>query len=242
MQEKVLAVVTRAVNYRDHDRVLTLVTRTRGRLTVTAHGCRKPQSRLMPCVQPFCYGEYELGERGGRHYVRACELRENFYALRLDPQVLTAASMACVAAEEFANPEEDNARHFALLLYTLDALCQPGCDVPGVLVFFFLKLFTFSGYRPQADACVHCGNTEHLVRYDAQEGGAVCTTCAPQALTARRISAAALQALRALPDVPSACYGEIRAALSPVAGELLPLMRQTFAALTDRKLPSLDIF
>ena len=79
MQEKVLAVVTRAVNYRDHDRVLTLVTRTRGRLTVTAHGCRKPQSKLMPCVQPFCYGEYELGERGGRYYVRACQLRQRLF-------------------------------------------------------------------------------------------------------------------------------------------------------------------
>ena len=238
MQHKVLAVVTRAVNYRDHDRVLTLVTRTRGRLTVTAHGCRKPQSKLMPCVQPFCYGEYELGERGGRYYVRACQLRENFYALRLDPEVLTAASMACVAAEEFANPEEDNARHFALLLYTLDALCQPGCDVAGVLTFFFLKLFTFSGYRPQANACVLCGATEHLVRYDAQEGGVLCKACAPQALTARRITPAAIEALR---DVPSACYGEIKAALSPVANELLSLMKQTFSLLTSRKLPSLGM-
>ena len=242
MQEKVLAVVTRAVNYRDHDRVLTLVTRTRGRLTVTAHGCRKPQSKLMPCVQPFCYGEYELGERGGRYYVRACQLRQNFYALRLDPQVLTAALMACVAAEEFANPEEDNARHFTLLLHTLDALCQPGCDVPGVLTFFFLKLFAFSGYRPQADACVYCGDAQHLVRYDAQAGGAVCRACAASALTARRISPAALTALRVLPDVPSACYGQIRDALSPLAGELLPLMQQTFAALTDRKLPSLGVY
>ena len=55
---KVLGVVTRAVNYRDHDRILTLVTRERGKLTATARGCRKPQSKLLTAASPFCYGEY----------------------------------------------------------------------------------------------------------------------------------------------------------------------------------------
>ena len=66
---KVLGVVTRAVNYRDHDRILTLVTRERGKLTATARGCRKPQSKLLTAASPFCYGEYVLNERNGRFYV-----------------------------------------------------------------------------------------------------------------------------------------------------------------------------
>ena len=88
MQHKLLAVVARATNYRDHDRILTLITRERGRLTATARGCRKPQSKLLSCTQPFCYGEYELQERDGRFYVRGCDIHEIFYDLRLDPKAL----------------------------------------------------------------------------------------------------------------------------------------------------------
>ncbi len=62
MQQTVFAVVAQAVNYRDHDRILTLVTRERGTVTATARGCRKPQSKLMSCAQPAVYGEYELAE------------------------------------------------------------------------------------------------------------------------------------------------------------------------------------
>ena len=53
MQQTVFAVVAQAVNYRDHDRILTLVTRERGTVTATARGCRKPQSKLMSCAQPL---------------------------------------------------------------------------------------------------------------------------------------------------------------------------------------------
>lgn len=38
MQQTVFAVVAQAVNYRDHDRILTLVTRERGTVTATARG------------------------------------------------------------------------------------------------------------------------------------------------------------------------------------------------------------
>ena len=54
MQQTVFAVVAQAVNYRDHDRILTLVTRERGTVTATARGCRKPQSKLMSCAPALC--------------------------------------------------------------------------------------------------------------------------------------------------------------------------------------------
>ena len=128
MQQTVFAVVAQAVNYRDHDRVLTLITRERGTVTATARGCRKPQSKLMSCAQPFVYGEYELADYKGRLYVKSCQVREIFYNLRLEPTALAAAGQAVQAARAFANPEEDNAKLFTLLLFTLARLCEKQAD------------------------------------------------------------------------------------------------------------------
>lgn len=239
MQHKLLAVVARATNYRDHDRILTLITRERGRLTATARGCRKPQSKLLSCTQPFCYGEYELQERDGRFYVRGCDIHEIFYDLRLDPKALSAAAFVTSVCEQFANPEEENARHFALLLRTLSYLCRKDADIQGILSFFLIKLLDFSGYRPQVDACVLCGETQGLTHYDAQLGGALCALCARQAPRAKRVKPSTLEAMDALVEVPSAAYPAIAEQLEAIGAELLPLCRQTIGQYCERKLPEL---
>lgn len=239
MQHKLLAIVARATNYRDHDRILTLITRERGRLTATARGCRKPQSKLLSCTQPFCYGEYELQERDGRFYVRGCDIHEIFYNLRLDPRALSAAAFASCVCEQFANPEEENAKHFALLLHTLSYLCQAGADIEGILSFFLIKLLDFSGYRPQVDACVLCGQTQGLTHYDANLGGALCALCARKAPRAKRVEAQWLKAMDALVDVPSAAYPAIAEQLRAISADLFPLCRQTVSQYCERKLPEL---
>ncbi|MDL2225846.1 recombination protein O N-terminal domain-containing protein, partial [Eubacteriales bacterium OttesenSCG-928-M02] len=72
---KLLGVVSRGVNYRDNDRILTIVTRDRGRITATARGSRKPQSKLLTAASAFCYGEYVLREWENRFYVSQCTVR-----------------------------------------------------------------------------------------------------------------------------------------------------------------------
>ena len=48
--ETLQAVVLRYANYRDRDRMLTLLTPDHGRVDVLSRGCRKPNSALMPVV------------------------------------------------------------------------------------------------------------------------------------------------------------------------------------------------
>ncbi|MBQ9989073.1 MAG: DNA repair protein RecO [Clostridia bacterium] len=239
MGNEVLAVVTRTVNYRDNDRILTLVTRTRGRVTATARACRKPQSKLMPCAQLFCYGEFECYEQLGQLYIRSCDLHRNFYELRLDPDALIAASWACAVSEAFANPEEEYTKQFSLLLYTLQALCALQAEHKAVLAFFAVKQLAFCGYQPQADVCVDCGSTEQLTGYNAELGGVLCHKCAPIQPGTKRLSPMAVHMLANLPGVPSAAYHKIEKSLVPVAGELLPVLARTIEQFTDRKLPSL---
>ena len=218
MQQTVFAVVAQAVNYRDHDRILTLVTRERGTVTATARGCRKPQSKLMSCAQPFVYGEYELAEAKGRWYVKSCQVREIFYNLRMDPMILTAAGQAVRAAREFANPEEENARLFTLLLLTLARLCEAKADPV---------------------ACVCCGAEEALDWFDGESGGAVCRHCAKHLPTAKPLSSACRRMLGRMAQAPSAGYPALLTQLQPVAEEAYAHLLRSYAATAAKPLPHL---
>lgn len=239
MQQTVFAVVAQAVNYRDHDRILTLVTRERGTVTATARGCRKPQSKLMSCAQPFVYGEYELAEAKGRWYVKSCQVREIFYNLRMDPMILTAAGQAVRAAREFANPEEENAKLFTLLLLTLARLCEAKADPVAVLAFYLAKLLAFAGFCPETEACVCCGAEEALDWFDGESGGAVCRHCAKHLPTAKPLSSACRRMLGRMAQAPSAGYPALLSQLLPVAEEAYAHLLRSYAATAAKPLPHL---
>lgn len=237
MQQTVFAVVARAVNYRDHDRVLTLITRERGTVTATARGCRKPQSKLMSCAQPFVYGEYELAEYKGMLYVKSCQIREIFYNLRLDPMALTAAGQAVSAVCEFANPEEDNAKLFTLLLFTLSRLCEEKADLVCVLAFFLAKLLDFAGLCPETQACVCCGAEQNLSWYDGESGGAVCAQCARHLPMAKPLSERCRQMIEQMVQTPSAKYNVLYGQLSQVGAQVYAHLLSSYAASAAKPLP-----
>jgi DNA repair protein RecO (recombination protein O) len=53
-------IVTRYVNYRESDRILSIFTIDHGRIDAKARGCRKPQSPLVNVCQPFVFGQFEI--------------------------------------------------------------------------------------------------------------------------------------------------------------------------------------
>lgn len=239
MQQVHLAIVARAVNYKDHDRILTLITREAGRMTVSAHGCRKPQSKLLSATQPFCYGEYALTQRMGKLYVTSCDVREIFYPIRIREGALTAASYAMAVALDYANEGEEYKRQFSLLLYTLSSICDEKYDLKTVLAFYLAKMMDFVGYCPQTDCCIHCGSTQNLDYFDLQEGGATCRECDTLKNGLRKISKQTLDVLGWIPQVPSAALEKAQKIVEPQSAELFKLLTEYVQLRTETKLPSL---
>jgi len=238
---KVLCVVTRSVNYRDHDRILTLVSREKGRITATARGCRKPQSKLLTAASPFCYGEYVLNERDGRFYVSQCTVRETFYNLRLRPEALYAANFVCAATEEFANPEEPYIKQFSLLLHTLSLLCNEEYPVEGVLAFFMAKLLHFEGYGLSMDRCAICQREENLRYMDLELGGAVCSRCGGGRPDLFPMGEHELRLLALLPSIPSGGYQAAAPLLEAYHKNIRPLLESYLRGIASRKLPPSNV-
>ncbi len=173
-------IVLRRADYRDNDRVLTLLTPDRGRVDVTARGCRKPRSPLLAASDLFAMGEYVLYKGKGHEMVTGCELTDSFYPLRSDIALLSHASLMLSAAEAVAQREEP-AEHLFLLLGRSLARLSYGQGAPKpVTAAYLLHLMGIAGYKPDLYACAQCGRAiaagepAHLV---PEPAGLICPDC-----------------------------------------------------------------
>ena len=88
--------VLRETVTRDADKILTVLTPDRGRLSVIARGARRKGSRVAAACQLLAYSEMTLYEKGRWTMLDAADTIELFDGLRQD---LTALSLAAYFAE-----------------------------------------------------------------------------------------------------------------------------------------------
>ena len=175
-------IVLRYANYRDHDRMLTILSPAYGRVDVLSRGCRRPKSALMPASEMFVHGEFVLFASNDRSTLTSCELSDTFYPLRLDPYRLTCASYMTSLCAASAQPGQSAAELYALLLRGLYYLAYDNEADPLTTTTAFLLLFAdATGYRPRLSRCAHCRTPlelEHGAPFDVAAGGLCCPECA----------------------------------------------------------------
>ena len=173
------AIVLRRVNYRDNDRMVTLLSPSRGRIDALIRNCRKPKSHNLNAAELFALGDYMLVETGGRIIVTSVHLIETFYPLRADYDRLTCAVWLLSLAEAAAEPEQEQQELFMLLLHTLSRLAFSDQPWKPLLSGFLLHFSACQGFKPRLNHCVLCGRRpeEPPLFFGAEEGGLICEDC-----------------------------------------------------------------
>lgn len=192
--------VLRSVNYKEADQILTVMTEEFGKITLSARGSRRANSRLSAGIQLLCWSEFVLYERGGRWYIKEVMAKRQFSSLRQD---IARLSLACycaelcdvMAVEGIAMPEL-----LSLTLNTLHILDQqPEKSLALVKTVYELRLMALSGYEPMVDHCVVCGREQpEQPQIHLREGGLHCAACRSRLGdgVAMPLSVGALAALR----------------------------------------------
>lgn len=192
-------IVLSRTDYRENDRMITLLTPEFGRVDALCRGCRKPKSPLMPAGELFCMGEYVLFSAAGRETVTGCTVIEAFYPLRLDYSRLSYGAMMLSAALKTAQPGEPAQHLFILLARSLRRLSYQDTPADQIGSAFLLHLAAISGFKPRLNHCVRCGRrmgegeNGFLLK---EEGGLCCAACGSRLPLRLLLSAGALSWLR----------------------------------------------
>ena len=235
-------IVTRYVNYRENDRIISIFTIDRGRVDAKARGCRKPTSALLPACQPFVYGQFELFSAKDKYTVNQCEIKESFFPLREDYERFSFASAALQLAGAAAQENEANEPLFSLLYHTLSFLSYGESAPRDLFCGYLMRYLNVIGYRPAITVCGRCGRDirgDGRIRFSPLTGGAACSACAPEG---KEISKLALEAMRRMLLLSDDELSRIRLT-EALRAEILPALTGYAANVLDygaRALEGLD--
>jgi DNA repair protein RecO (recombination protein O) len=196
---KEAAVVLRAVDYGESDRVVTLLTRERGKLAAFARAARASRRRFGGALEPFTVVAAELVERRESELwtLDSVSPRRSFGAIRGDLARIACAAHACEVARALVRDAEPHPELFDLLVDYLAAL-DAGPAEPSGLRAVELGILRAAGLAPRLDACARCGGPlppAGRLRLDPGDGGVLCGGCGPAHPRAPPLSAEAARAL-----------------------------------------------
>ena len=153
-------IVLREVNYKESDKILTVLTRDLGRLTVKARGCRRKNSPLSAASQLLVYSELTLFEYRDYWSMDQGDSLEQFWGVRQDVEKLALGSYFAEVMETVAEEGRPDPALLSLILNSLYALDKLNKPLPLVKAAYELKLLSLVGYEPMLDACAVCGVPE----------------------------------------------------------------------------------
>jgi DNA repair protein RecO (recombination protein O) len=191
-----LAVVTSRFRLGEADRVLTLLSATRGKFKAIAKGVRKPTSRLGGGVEPFA--ELDLALVKGRTFDTVTQVRSVRVWLGLRSRLGSAAVAWYVAelVERATSDEQPEPELYALLLHAWDLL-ESGAPDALIARWAELALLDAAGQGPELDLCLDCGRAPlagEPLRWDEEGAGIRCDSHA----LGGSLSSDALRLMRAL--------------------------------------------
>ncbi|EEG76018.1 DNA repair protein RecO [Dethiobacter alkaliphilus] len=170
------AIVLRGRDYREADRLVTLLTRDAGKVTVVARGTKKTKSKFSALVEPLTLGHFLLRRGKSLDTLIQGEIIKPYNSLRKDLLLFTYAQYFCEVCERSLPENEPAVPVFTLLLTALETL-ETEADSARVARCFELNLLDELGFRPVLDACCTCGTATGPFLFTPGHGGLLCGHC-----------------------------------------------------------------
>jgi len=190
------ALVLHTFDYRETSRIVRLVTREHGVLSVVARGARRPKNKFGAALDLFASGIAQVSMHGSRdlHALTGFDANRSRPELAQSLDKFGAASAVAEFCMRFGQ-ESETGHLYETAIAALDAIGAAGKDdVPAVSVAWVWRLIAELGFAPALELCASCHAVLPLdaeVIFHHRAGGALCATCTTQARGGRRLPAAA---------------------------------------------------
>ena len=174
------ALLLRSVDYRDTDRIVTLLTEDYGKLSALARGARKSQRRFGGALQPYVLmnAQFRPG-RGELAHLEQVSVDRSFHAILRSLEAIGAAGAALAVIRERVPDYEPEPAIFDTAVSFLAAL-NDGASPEEALLSLQIRALAILGFAPTLDRCVLCGKplaASRSASFDAARGGIVCRAC-----------------------------------------------------------------
>jgi DNA repair protein RecO (recombination protein O) len=179
------AVVLRTHKLGEADRIITFLSRDRGKIRAVAKGVRRTSSKFGARLEPFSHVDLQFAEGRTLDVVIQAESLHAFgQPLVSDYRAYTAGQVMLETADRLVVEErEPSLQQYLLLVGALGVLGHGTKDGPRsasmILDSYLLRSLAVSGYAPTFTDCARCGVVGPHAAFSAGAGGVVCEPCRP---------------------------------------------------------------
>jgi len=175
------AVVLRAQKLGESDRIVTLLTRSHGRVRAVARGVRKTSSRIGGRLEPFAHVDIQLYTGKSLDSVTQVESIAAMGGALTSDYVAWTSGTAMLETAERLTPQEGEPAvpQLALLVSGLRSLTAGEHDPRLILDSYLLRSLAVAGWSPSFHDCAQCGSEGPHRAFAIPAGGIVCDSCRP---------------------------------------------------------------
>ncbi|MFA6783147.1 MAG: DNA repair protein RecO [Sedimentibacter sp.] len=176
IQEDIL--ILKEISYKENDKILHALSRTRGKIQIISKGSKKSNSHLINASQIFAYSRCTLNVSKDMYILTSASLLDNFYNLNNNMDAYYNACYILELISYVAQENEVDSKVFDMTVSVISHLSNSNKDFDKLTASYELKLAAMLGYKPDFLHCLHCGSSiKDEAKFSVTEGGVFCSKC-----------------------------------------------------------------
>lgn len=176
MVEDLLGIVVQESDYRETSKLLTLITKEHGIISVISKGCRSIKSELRSASTILTYGKFSMYYKGDKlSNLVSVDIINNFKNTRIDLNRISFSSYLLELTTQVMK-QNNTSELFDILIQALTKIDE-GFDPVVISDIVSLKYLDYLGVMPVIDSCAVCGSTTSIATLSSDLGGYVCNKC-----------------------------------------------------------------
>ena len=145
---EVTGIVLRSAAVGEYDRVVTILTTGKGKISAFARNARKLNNRFMAAVSPFCFGKFKLYAGRNSYTVMDAAISNYFEGLREDFEGAYYGMYFLEVADYYTRENNDEREMLKLVYQSLRAVLHKGIPNRLIRCIFEMKAMTVNGEFP----------------------------------------------------------------------------------------------
>ncbi len=167
--------IIKETKYGEGNKILTVLTDSKGKIQVSASGVRSYKSKIASGCGMYSYSKFLLKSGKSMYNIISADSICNFYSLSNNYEKLSYAAyfseLVCAVTVE-----DDADETLRLMLNTLFYL-ENNENLELIKTVFELRLMKECGFMPNILSCDQCGSSSALSYFSTDEGVCFCSNC-----------------------------------------------------------------
>nr|WP_084671879.1 DNA repair protein RecO [Hathewaya proteolytica] len=172
------AVIIKAVDYREYDKLVTLYTEKLGKINAIAKGAKRKNSKFTSTTSSFCYGEYVLYKGKGMYLLNEASTINSFQDFLNALSTIAYGSYLNELIDIGVVEGEPEYGLFKDLVTSYYFISNNAVDKDLLMRAFEIKFLSYIGYGLNFGSCVSCGKEIKTSNFlDLNSNGFLCSNC-----------------------------------------------------------------